>query len=155
MRNLVFIIMVEHCQRMNENRLSIKILSFFSKTTHVPHAFAHILTQTGKMWKGEQLTRHWCSNTRCRCQGSSTVLRPRHLCLDQNSCRTKRHGPITKLTFTHNFKTWMMLSTRLLSALLFDVPAPSLSTSPPPPFSSLSLLFGCELKVSTHASHEF
>lgn len=61
-RNLMFTILVEYCQRMNKkkeiefvrHRLSIKILSFFSKITHVPHAFAHTLTSTRMLERGRK-----------------------------------------------------------------------------------------------------
>ena len=51
MRNLMFIIMVEYCQRMNENRLSVKILSFFSKITHMYLMHSHTHSHKLECWK--------------------------------------------------------------------------------------------------------
>lgn len=65
MRNLMFTILVEYCQRMNKkkeiefvrHRLSIKILSFFSKITYVYLMRSHTHSHQLECWKeGERRT---------------------------------------------------------------------------------------------------
>lgn len=162
--NLMFTILVEYCQRMNKkkeiefvrHRLSIKILSFFSKITHVPHAFAHTLTSTRMLERGRKENNLRGTGVQTHVVDARVVPQ----CWDQGICAwieipagSRDTDPSLNshslITLRHE---WRCLQDCFL---LFHGLPPSLSTSLPPSFSSPSLPFGCELKVSTHASHGF